>query len=192
MKFKKILAAVMSVAMLGSMSMMTGCNSQKKYTVGICQLIEHPALDAATKGFMDVLKEKLGDDIEFDEQNANNDSATCATIVNNFVAAGVDLIFAEIVAELKREYLISLEAAIPYPGRMNTPDKAFQQLIKNCDVIRVHADHYYKGCYMNRNRYMVDSSTMVIAVSDGREYGGTVATMRYASVIGCAIKEIHL
>ena len=107
-------------------------------------------------------------------------------------AAGVDLIFAETVAELKREYLITLEAAIPYPGRMNTPDKTFQRLIKNCDVIRVHADHYYKECYMNRNRYMVDSSTMVIAVSDGREYGGTVATMRYANSKGCMIKEIRL
>ena len=107
-------------------------------------------------------------------------------------AAGVDLIFAEIVAELKREYSITLEAAIPYPGRMKTPDKTFQSLIKNCDVIRVHADHYHKGCYMNRNRYMVDNSTMVIAVSDGREYGGTVATMRYANVAGCVIKEIHL
>ena len=107
-------------------------------------------------------------------------------------AAGVDLIFAEIVAELKREYPITLEAAIPYPGRMNTPDAAFQRLIKCCDVVRVHADHYHKGCYMNRNRYMVDSSTMVIAVSDGREYGGTVATMRYAKTVGCITKEVKL
>ena len=107
-------------------------------------------------------------------------------------AAGVDLIFAEIVAELKREYPITLEAAIPYPGRMNTPDAAFQRLIKNCDVIRVHADRYHKGCYMIRNRYMVDASTMVIAICDGRKSGGTAATMRYASIVGCMIKEIWL
>ena len=102
MKFKKILAAVMSVAMLGSMSMMTGCNSQKKYTIGICQLIEHPALNAATKGFMDVLKEKLGEEnVEFKEQKANGDSATCATIVNSFVSSNVDLIMANATAALQ-------------------------------------------------------------------------------------------
>ena len=114
MKFKKILAAVMSVAMLGSMSMMTGCNSNKKYTVGICQLVQHPALDAATKGFMDVLKEKLGDDIEFKEQNANNDSATCATIVNGFVSEGVDLIMANATPSLAAA--VSATNTIPIIG----------------------------------------------------------------------------
>ena len=46
------------------------------YTVGICQLVQHPALDAATKGFKDALTEKLGDSVTFDEQNAAGDSAT--------------------------------------------------------------------------------------------------------------------
>ena len=107
-------------------------------------------------------------------------------------AAGVDLIFAEIVAELKREYPITLEAAIPYPGRMNTPDAAFQRLIKCCDVVRVHADHYHKGCYMNRNRYIVDSASRIIAVCDGRKSGGTAATMKYANAVGCVIRKINL
>lgn len=107
-------------------------------------------------------------------------------------AAGVDLIFAETVAELKQKYPITLEAAIPYPGRMNTLDKTFQQLIKSCDDVKVHADHYFKGCYMLRNRYMVDSSTILIAVCDDREFGGTVATMRYANATGCLIRAIHL
>ena len=103
MKLKKILAAVMSVAMLGTMAgTLTGCTSNKKYRVGICQLIQHEALDAATKGFMDVLKEKFGEDnIEFDFQNANGDSATCATITNNFVSANVDLIMANATAALQ-------------------------------------------------------------------------------------------
>ena len=70
-------------------------------------------------------------------------------------AAGVDLIFAGIVAGLKSKYPITLEAAIPYLGRMDTPDKAFQRLLKECDIVQVHTDQYSKGCYMVRNRYMV-------------------------------------
>ena len=64
------------------------------YKVGISQLVTHVALDAASQGFMDALTEKLGDRVEFDYQNAANDSATCSTIANAFVAAGVDLIMA--------------------------------------------------------------------------------------------------
>lgn len=52
------------------------------YTVGICQLAPHVALDAATEGFMDALKEELGDQVEFDLQNASGDTPTCATIIN--------------------------------------------------------------------------------------------------------------
>ncbi len=64
------------------------------YTVGICQLAPHPALDAATQGFKDFLTEKLGDSVTFDEQNAGGEAPNCATIVDGFVAGGVDLIMA--------------------------------------------------------------------------------------------------
>ena len=95
-------------------------------------------------------------------------------------AAGADLLFAEIVVELKEICPITLEAAIPYPGRMKTPDKTFQRLIRCCDTVKIHSDTYSKGCYMRRNRYMVDQSQRVIAVYDGRPTGGTAATVRYA------------
>ena len=62
------------------------------YTVGVCQLVTHDALDAATQGFIDALTEELGDAVTFDVQNAAGDSNTCSTIVNSFVAADVDLI----------------------------------------------------------------------------------------------------
>ena len=71
------------------------------YTVGICQLVEHAALDAATQGFEDALTAALGDRVQFDFQNAQNDSATCATIANGFVAAGVDLILANATPALQ-------------------------------------------------------------------------------------------
>ena len=64
------------------------------YNVGICQLVQHPALDLATKGFRDALTEKLGDQVVFDEQNAQGDSPTCSTIVTGFVANNYDLIMA--------------------------------------------------------------------------------------------------
>lgn len=107
-------------------------------------------------------------------------------------ASGVDLMFAGIVAELKQEYPITLEAAIPYPGRMNTPDKVFQCLLKECDIVKVHTEQYSKSCYMVRNRYMVDCSVLVIAVHDGRKSGGTAATIRYANRMGCTLREIKL
>ena len=62
------------------------------FTVGICQLVQHDALDAATKGFKDALTEKLGDKVKFEEGNASGDSANCTTIINGFLASDVDLI----------------------------------------------------------------------------------------------------
>ena len=71
------------------------------YTVGICQLVEHAALDAATQGFEDALSAEFGENVTFDFQNAQNDSATCATIANGFVSAGVDLIMANATPALQ-------------------------------------------------------------------------------------------
>ena len=73
----------------------------KTYTIGICQLVQHPALDAATQGFKDALTEKLGDAVKFDEQNANGDAPTAATICNGFVSGNVDLILANATAPLQ-------------------------------------------------------------------------------------------
>ena len=66
----------------------------QSFSVGICQLVQHPALDAATQGFKDALTEKLGDRVVFSEQNASGDSATCAVICSQFVTDEVDLILA--------------------------------------------------------------------------------------------------
>ena len=76
-------------------------NEKKEYTVGICQLVQHEALDAATKGFKDALTEAMGDSVKFDEQNASNDSNACATIVNGFVSKNVDLILANATPALQ-------------------------------------------------------------------------------------------
>ena len=102
--FKKSLALTLAMTTLVSFS---GCGSSEEkkdkdsYKIGVCQLVQHEALDAATKGFKDALSEKLGDKVEFDEQNAQGDSATCTTIVNSFVSSNVDLILANATAPLQ-------------------------------------------------------------------------------------------
>ncbi len=74
---------------------------KETYTVGICQLVQHVALDAATQGFKDALTEAFGDAVVFDEQNAQGDSNTCSTIINSFVSNDVDLILANATAALQ-------------------------------------------------------------------------------------------
>ena len=71
------------------------------YKVGICQLAPHPALDAATEGFIDALNEKLPGQVDIDNKNAAGDTPTCATIINGFVSGGVDLIMANATAPLQ-------------------------------------------------------------------------------------------
>ena len=73
----------------------------KTYNVGICQLVQHVALDAATQGFKDALTDALGDAVTFDEQNAQGDSNTCSTIINSFVSNHVDLILANATPSLQ-------------------------------------------------------------------------------------------
>ena len=79
-----------------------GKSGDGTYKVGICQLVQHEALDAATKGFQDELVKELGEgNVEFDVQNAQNDSNTCSTIANGFVSADVDLILANATPALQ-------------------------------------------------------------------------------------------
>ena len=76
-------------------------NPNAKYKVGVCQLVQHPALDEATSGFNDALRDALGEDVDITVQNAAGDSATCATITNTFVNDGVDLIMANATPALQ-------------------------------------------------------------------------------------------
>lgn len=68
--------------------------SSEGYRIGICQLVEHEALDDAARGFRDALTDAFGDDVSFDIQNAQNDLSVCSSIINGFVTSDVDLILA--------------------------------------------------------------------------------------------------
>ena len=111
---KKILAAAIAASM--AMFTFAGCGagsssnsstgseasaSDQVYKVGIVQLTEHPALDKATDGFQTALKDKLGDKVEFDLENAQGEQANCATIASGFVTDGVDLIMANATPALQ-------------------------------------------------------------------------------------------
>ena len=82
------------------------------YNVGICQLVQHVALDAATQGFMDALNEALPGQVNFDNQNASNDIPLCSTIVGQFVAADVDLIMANATPALQAASAATTEIPI--------------------------------------------------------------------------------
>lgn len=99
---KKILVLLMTAVMAVSLCACGDKKDDDVYTVGICQLVQHDALDAATKGFKDALIEEFGEDgIKFDEQNAQGDANTCSTIINGFVSSDVDLILANATASLQ-------------------------------------------------------------------------------------------
>ncbi|SDB43271.1 putative ABC transport system substrate-binding protein [Pseudobutyrivibrio sp. YE44] len=76
-------------------------DADSTYNVGIIQLVQHPALDAATEGFQAALAEKLGDKVSFTLENASGDIPNCATIANSFVSDKVDLIMANATPALQ-------------------------------------------------------------------------------------------
>lgn len=110
-KLGKIASAVLAITLAGctvggtttttSTNSDTSSNTSDTYTVGILQLVQHPALDAATKGFKEVLTEEFGDKVTFDEQNAAGDTATANTIAASLVSENCDLILANATAALQ-------------------------------------------------------------------------------------------
>lgn len=128
MKMKKLMAAGVCTAMTLSLAACGGSSSSssssdastktasgQKYSIGICQMLEHPALDAATEGFQDAVNEKFGDGVvDIEVKNAQGEQAQCGTIINNFVSSDVDLILAN--ATLPLQTAAQATADIPILG----------------------------------------------------------------------------
>lgn len=109
---KKTLIVTLCVILVLAISLFAACDPQgikvnpdkQHYVVGICQLVQHDALDDATEGFIDALTaelEKEGRTVEFDTQNANNEPTMCSTIISTFVSKNVDLIMANATSPLQ-------------------------------------------------------------------------------------------
>lgn len=112
---KKIVAICLAVLLVGTIFAACSSNDKKAYNVGICQWVEHPALDEATKGFIQALKDKIGEDkVTIDNQNAQEDSGNCTTIINQFVSKNVDLIMANATPSLQTA--VSATKDIPIIG----------------------------------------------------------------------------
>lgn len=108
-----LLALILCLGSCIALSSCSNTDSDGKYKVGIVQLVEHPALDAATEGFKQAIIDELGADaVEFDYQNAQNDANTCSTIVNQFVSNKVDLIMANATPALQAAAAATAEIPI--------------------------------------------------------------------------------
>ena len=92
---KKFLSLILALMMVLSLAACQSSGSDDYYTIGICQIEPHPALDAANKGFQDALIAELGEDKrEFVDPHAAGDSNTLNAIINDYVSRNVDLILA--------------------------------------------------------------------------------------------------
>ncbi len=98
----KILALVLALVLVcGGLTACSG-DSGATYKIGVIQLVEHDALDAATEGFKQAIIDELGEGaVKFDVQNGQNDANTCSTIANQFVSGNVDLIMANATPALQ-------------------------------------------------------------------------------------------
>ena len=108
-----LLALILCLGSCIALSSCSNSGSDEKYKIGIVQLVEHPALDAATEGFKKAIIDELGEDaVEIDYQNAQNDSNTCSTIANQFVSNKVDLIMANATPALQAAAAATAEIPI--------------------------------------------------------------------------------
>ncbi len=103
---KKMISSALAVILaVLSITSFVGCQTQSDktvYKIGICQLVQHDALDRATEGFKAAVIEKLGaDNVKFDYQNAGGEGSNCTIIAGQFVASNVDLIMANATAALQ-------------------------------------------------------------------------------------------
>ena len=99
------------------------------YTIGVLQLTEHSALDAANDGFVKAIK-KSGLKVKIDQKNAQNDQSTCKSIADKFVGDGVDLIYA--IATPAAQAAAGATADIPIVGCAIT-DYAASGLVQDND-----------------------------------------------------------
>ena len=98
------------------------------------------------------------------------------------MAQGFDLAALKCLVDLKQKYKFRIEACIPYPGHESrfpyAEKRRFYELLEWCDKKTVLFPAYRDGCFLARNRYMVDNSDVVLAYCL-RSTGGTAYTANY-------------
>lgn len=129
LKTKKYRLCALAVSLIVSFGALAGCGApkaenatdKKTYNIGVVQLVEHGALDAANKGFVDGLASKgFKDNVTFDQQNAQADQSNLQNIGQRFINNKVDLICAiatpaaQTVANLTKDIPIVATAVTDY------------------------------------------------------------------------------
>lgn len=135
------------------------------------------------------LKEKIADTVE----------AVYVSGIRHFIcgmANGCDMYFCEAVIALRASHDdITLEAAIPWEGQSDgwssELKKRYSKLVEECDYFTLVQSNYTPDCFMRRNRYMVDNSSVIIAANNGSA-GGTLKTMLYALRQGLEMIELPI
>ena len=141
MNLKKGIALALTAAALMAF---TGCGTNEttsngEYKVGVVQLVEHPALDAANKGFVDALKEKgLSDKITFDQQNAQADQSNLNSIAQRFVSDRKNLILA--IATPAAQSMANATHDIPILGTAITDYEAAKLVKSNMNPVEQQVD----------------------------------------------------
>ena len=109
------------------------------------------------------------------------------------MARGADQLFLEALLELRKEFPLTVEAAVPCPSQADawSPEEQtrYRALLGQCDRVTLVEDHYSPGCMLRRNRYMVDHADILVTVFDGSP-GGTASTVAYAESRGLEILPI--
>lgn len=110
------------------------------------------------------------------------------------MASGSDIWAAEIVLERKKSNSnLHLICAVPYYGfeksRTITEQERYKRIINDADLVKEICDKYFKGCYQVRNEWMVNRSSLVIAVFNGQK-SGTKNTVDYAKQKGIKIINV--
>ncbi|MEG1996213.1 MAG: SLOG family protein, partial [Oscillospiraceae bacterium] len=113
------------------------------------------------------------------------------------MAAGVDIIAAEIVLEYQKKYTdLELLCIIPFHAQYSALKEnmwrvRYKNIIAHETKHIILSEDYYDGCFLDRNRYMVDNTSRVIAVWNGQS-SGTSATVRYGQRTGREVKIISI
>lgn len=206
---KKIKAAALCAVAAMSFGLLAGCGSDnaastgdKTYNVGVVQLVEHNALDAANKGFIDALKERgfeEGKNLTVDQQNAQADQSNLQNIGQRFVNNKVDLIYAiatpaaQTVANLTKDIPIVCSAITDYesaklvksnqePGGNLTGTSDMNPIAEQIDLLlKINPDAKVIGCIYTSSE--VNSEIQFNAMKEYAESKGLTVEVATISTV---------
>lgn len=111
------------------------------------------------------------------------------------LAQGVDIWAAQIVlAQREKNPILKLHCVLPCRDQAKkwgaSAQKCHQNILEQANSVICLSESYYDGCMLNRNRYLVEHSSILLAVYNGSWRSGTGMTVRYAQKLGREIIRI--